>query len=326
MYRNSGFPFMGIPNFDQKRISSTVRMDRNSGFPFMGIPNFDQERREESIIMEAWGTPQDDYQCMQYDFVLMALWCATIDTSTPNKVRINWEFSLEKPTLVTTGTGTVEIKAYNFRRSQLLSPYYEACYEDERPTIANAKPNDLTERVQVQGLEQTTQGRGDEPSRILLVTIHHMLYPITVQVLHQVFSPHGYVEKIVIFQKSAGVQPLIQFQSRQNVIVARNSLQGHNIYEGCCQLDIQFSNLEELQPNQDENICYYYWENCFSILSADEADNTKPSLFADTFGNNGGDDSETSGPVTPAEEVVDSGHSFTLSSLVEHESPQVFQL
>ncbi|KAM7511246.1 hypothetical protein LguiB_010121 [Lonicera macranthoides] len=42
------------------------------------------------------------------------------------------------------------------------------------------------------------------PNRILLVTIHHMLYPITVEVLHQVFSPHGFVEKIVTFQKSAG--------------------------------------------------------------------------------------------------------------------------
>ena len=43
-----------------------------------------------------------------------------------------------------------------------------------------------------------------EPNRILLVTIHHMLYPMTVDVLHQVFSPHGFVEKIVTFQKSAG--------------------------------------------------------------------------------------------------------------------------
>ncbi|GJY18671.1 hypothetical protein Tco_0390162 [Tanacetum coccineum] len=81
-----------------------------------------------------------------------------------------------------------------------------------------------------------------------------------------------------------------------NDISARNSLQRRNIYEGCCQLDIQFSNLEELQPNQDEKIFYYYWKICFSILNVDEADNTKPSLFADTFGNNRGDDSETSGP------------------------------
>lgn len=98
-------------------------------------------------------------------------------------------------------------------------------------------------------VEQNAQGRGDEPNRILLVTIHHMLYPITVEVLHQVFSPHGFVEKIVTFQKSAGFQALIQFQLKQSAITARNALQGRNIYDGCCQLDIQFSNLDELQVN-----------------------------------------------------------------------------
>lgn len=49
-----------------------------------------------------------------------------------------------------------------------------------------------------------------QPNRILLVTIHHMLYPMTVDVLYQVFSPHGSVEKIVTFQKSAG-QNLLDF-------------------------------------------------------------------------------------------------------------------
>ncbi|KAK9068567.1 hypothetical protein SSX86_012682 [Deinandra increscens subsp. villosa] len=122
---------------------------------------------------------------------------------------------------------------------------------------ANVQPSIRGRNVYVQfsshqeltTMEQNTQGRVDEPNRILLVTIHHMLYPITVEVLHQVFSPHGYVEKIVTFQKSAGFQALIQFQLRQSAVAARNSLQGRNIYDGCCQLDIQFSNLEELQVN-----------------------------------------------------------------------------
>ncbi|XP_010246265.1 PREDICTED: polypyrimidine tract-binding protein homolog 3-like [Nelumbo nucifera] len=102
-------------------------------------------------------------------------------------------------------------------------------------------------------MDQNAQGRktdqDTQPNRILLVTIHHMLYPITVEVLHQVFSPHGFVEKIVTFQKSAGFQALVQYQSRQNAVSARSALQGRNIYDGCCQLDIQFSNLSELQVN-----------------------------------------------------------------------------
>ncbi|KAF8026634.1 hypothetical protein BT93_F3199 [Corymbia citriodora subsp. variegata] len=122
---------------------------------------------------------------------------------------------------------------------------------------ANVQPSIRGRNVYVQfsshqeltTVDQNSQGRGDEPNRILLVTIHHMLYPITVEVLHQVFSPYGFVEKIVTFQKSAGFQALIQYQSRQFSISARTSLQGRNIYDGCCQLDIQFSNLDELQVN-----------------------------------------------------------------------------
>ncbi|KAF8405927.1 hypothetical protein HHK36_008005 [Tetracentron sinense] len=84
-------------------------------------------------------------------------------------------------------------------------------------------------------MDQNGQGRkgGDQdtqPNRILLVTIHHLLYPITVEVLHQVFSPHGFVEKIVTFQKSAGSQALIQYQSRQSAVSARTSLQVCNLF------------------------------------------------------------------------------------------------
>ncbi|GAB2275289.1 hypothetical protein Dimus_010049 [Dionaea muscipula] len=126
---------------------------------------------------------------------------------------------------------------------------------------ANVQPNIRGRTVYLQfsshqeltTMEQNSHSRGDEPNRILLVTIHQMLYPITVDVLHQVFSPHGFVEKIVTFQKSAGFQALIQYQSRQSAMTALNSLQGRNIYDGCCQLDIQYSNLDELQVNYNND-------------------------------------------------------------------------
>ncbi|KAK9678722.1 hypothetical protein RND81_11G229300 [Saponaria officinalis] len=89
----------------------------------------------------------------------------------------------------------------------------------------------------------------EEPNRILLVSIHNVLYPMTVDVLNQVFSPYGFVEKIITFQKSAGFQALIQFQTRQSATSAMSALHGRNIYDGCCQLDIQYSNLSDLQVN-----------------------------------------------------------------------------
>ncbi|KAJ0025245.1 hypothetical protein Pint_07900 [Pistacia integerrima] len=148
---------------------------------------------------------------------------------------------------------------------------------------ANVQPSIRGRNVYVQfsshqeltTMDQNTQGRGDEPNRILLVTIHHMLYPITVEVLHQVFSPHGFVEKIVTFQKSAGFQALIQYQLRQSAVLARTSLQGRNIYDGCCQLDIQFSNLDELQVN---------YNNDRSRLDSTLGDFTNPNLPSEQKG------------------------------------------
>ncbi|XP_052155203.1 polypyrimidine tract-binding protein homolog 3 isoform X1 [Oryza glaberrima] len=105
--------------------------------------------------------------------------------------------------------------------------------------------------------DQNSHGRNSdqesEPNRILLVTIHHMMYPITVEVLHQVFKAYGYVEKIVTFQKSAGFQALIQYQSLQEAMDAFGALHGRNIYDGCCQLDIQYSNLSELQVHYNND-------------------------------------------------------------------------
>ncbi|XP_022767954.1 polypyrimidine tract-binding protein homolog 3 [Durio zibethinus] len=127
-------------------------------------------------------------------------------------------------------------------------------YTNVQPTIRGRNVYvQFSSHQELTTMDQNAQGRGDEPNRILLVTIHHMLYPITVEVLHQVFSPHGFVEKIVTFQKSAGFQALIQYQGRQSAVSARTSLQGRNIYDGCCQLDIQFSNLDELQVHYNND-------------------------------------------------------------------------
>eukprot|EP00002_Diphylleia_rotans_P008171 TRINITY_DN1790_c0_g4_i1.p1 TRINITY_DN1790_c0_g4~~TRINITY_DN1790_c0_g4_i1.p1 ORF type:complete len:472 (-),score=88.61 TRINITY_DN1790_c0_g4_i1:768-2183(-) len=85
------------------------------------------------------------------------------------------------------------------------------------------------------------------PNHILLATILNPHYPITADVLHQVFSPFGVLVKVVLFQKSAaGLQALIQYQKTESAIQAKNQLNNQNIYPGCCTLFIQFSNLTEL--------------------------------------------------------------------------------
>eukprot|EP00708_Paratrimastix_pyriformis_P002558 GAFH01001306.1.p2 GENE.GAFH01001306.1~~GAFH01001306.1.p2 ORF type:complete len:444 (-),score=96.94 GAFH01001306.1:396-1649(-) len=105
----------------------------------------------------------------------------------------------------------------------------------------------------------TTQQPSDgqtPTSRILLVTIQNPLYPITVDVLSQVFSPfetdpRGTVEKIVIFTKQAGLQALVQYSNPMAAAHAKGALDGKNIYANCCTLQIQFSNLTELTVREN---------------------------------------------------------------------------
>eukprot|EP01018_Ginkgo_biloba_P013361 Gb_07421 [translate_table: standard] len=55
-------------------------------------------------------------------------------------------------------------------------------------------------------------GQRREPeSNVLLASIENMLYAVTVDVLHTVFSAFGTVQKIAMFEKNAGTQALIQY-------------------------------------------------------------------------------------------------------------------
>lgn len=90
-------------------------------------------------------------------------------------------------------------------------------------------------------------GKHETPNNILLATVSNLVYPTSVDVLHQIFSKYGTVLKIVTFNKNGNFQALIQFQDLAAAIAAKASLDGQNIYVGCCTLRIQFSNLNNLE-------------------------------------------------------------------------------
>nr|GEU33691.1 hypothetical protein [Tanacetum cinerariifolium] len=77
-----------------------------------------------------------------------------------------------------------------------------------------------------------------------------------------------------------------------------------------------------------KQVIVFYSENCFSILNAKNAGDIKSPLSADTFGNIGVDESETSGLKTHAKEVVDKDNGSALIFLVGHgtESEVVIEL
>jgi hypothetical protein len=50
-----------------------------------------------------------------------------------------------------------------------------------------------------------------QPNSILRVIIENMLYPITIDVLHQIFAKYGDILKIVTFMKNSQFHALIQY-------------------------------------------------------------------------------------------------------------------
>jgi RNA recognition motif-containing protein len=60
------------------------------------------------------------------------------------------------------------------------------------------------------------------PQHVLRAVIDNLMYPVNVDVLHQIFSKFGTVLKIVTFTKSGAFQALIQFSSSKEANDAKN--------------------------------------------------------------------------------------------------------
>uniref|UniRef100_A0A3Q1IS21 RRM domain-containing protein n=1 Tax=Anabas testudineus TaxID=64144 RepID=A0A3Q1IS21_ANATE len=100
-------------------------------------------------------------------------------------------------------------------------------------------------------------------NHVLLFTIMNPIYPITTDVLYTICNNCGPVQRIVIFRKN-GVQamyykrkpgisclflnPIITFDSVQSAQRAKASLNGADIYSGCCTLKIEYAKVLQHMP------------------------------------------------------------------------------
>ena len=84
-------------------------------------------------------------------------------------------------------------------------------------------------------------GRNEgKPNHVLLITVINPAYPINCDVIHQICSPQGKVDRIVIFKKN-GVQAMVEFDSVDSAKRAKLALNGCDIYSGCCTLKVEFA-------------------------------------------------------------------------------------
>lgn len=91
-------------------------------------------------------------------------------------------------------------------------------------------------------------GKKREPeSNVLLATIENMQYEVTIEVLQTIFAAFGTVLKIAMFEKNAGSQALVQYADVATAVTAKESLEGHCIYEGgYCKLHLSYSRHTDL--------------------------------------------------------------------------------
>ncbi|XP_053286384.1 polypyrimidine tract-binding protein 1b isoform X2 [Pleuronectes platessa] len=84
------------------------------------------------------------------------------------------------------------------------------------------------------------------PSSVLRVVVENLVYPVTLDALCQIFSKFGNVLRIIVFTKNSQFQALLQYSDGASAQSAKLSLDGQNIYNGCCTLRISFSKLTSL--------------------------------------------------------------------------------
>ncbi|XP_060702309.1 polypyrimidine tract-binding protein 1-like isoform X8 [Hemiscyllium ocellatum] len=95
-------------------------------------------------------------------------------------------------------------------------------------------------------------------SPVLRIIVENLFYPVTLDVLHQIFSKFGTVMKIITFTKNNQFQALLQYADGSSAQHAKLALDGQNIYNACCTLRIDFSKLTSLNVkyNNDKSRDY----------------------------------------------------------------------
>jgi hypothetical protein len=83
------------------------------------------------------------------------------------------------------------------------------------------------------------------PDRVLDVTIRQVCYPMSESVLHAVFAPYGRIERIHVIGGLDPVLAKVVFQLKHEAAEAYGDLHGRNIYDGCCQMEINWGFSQE---------------------------------------------------------------------------------
>uniref|UniRef100_A0A4W6FZM5 Heterogeneous nuclear ribonucleoprotein L2 n=1 Tax=Lates calcarifer TaxID=8187 RepID=A0A4W6FZM5_LATCA len=94
-------------------------------------------------------------------------------------------------------------------------------------------------------------------NNVLLLTIMNPIYPITTDVLYTICNNCGPVQRIVIFRKN-GVQAMVEYPFYYFAWRAKASLNGADIYSGCCTLKIEYAKPTRLNVFKNDQDTWDY--------------------------------------------------------------------
>uniref|UniRef100_A0A1I7UQQ6 RRM domain-containing protein n=1 Tax=Caenorhabditis tropicalis TaxID=1561998 RepID=A0A1I7UQQ6_9PELO len=101
-------------------------------------------------------------------------------------------------------------------------------------------------------------GTQQQPNSVLRTIIENMMFPVSLDVLHQLFTRYGKVLRIITFSKNNTFQALVQMSEANSAQLAKAGLENQNVYNGCCTLRIDYSKLSTLNVkyNNDKSRDY----------------------------------------------------------------------
>lgn len=101
-----------------------------------------------------------------------------------------------------------------------------------------------------------TSSQDQSPTKILLLTVLNVIHPVNVETIRKICQQQNIeVQRIVIFHKN-GLQAFVEFRSVDDASRILQSLNGCDIYPGCCTLKVEFSKSKPLNVRKNNEESY----------------------------------------------------------------------
>lgn len=138
------------------------------------------------------------------------------------------------------------INYYSYVQPTIRNSVVILQYSQHQELITNNSNNNVNKDDQ-RNNEPVENGSGRPSGTVLKVIVTNIIYPVTIDVLQQVFQRCGEIQKIVTFVRNDQFHALIQYSNPKEANAAKQLFDHQNIYNGCNTLHVESSKMSELK-------------------------------------------------------------------------------